>query len=88
MYKTVNISADYYRQLDTIAVSVKKPKKRIVEALIASYANKMKVGHDKGLEEFNRKMQKQIDSLRLSREIKINTEELDKMFSSLKPTDF
>src|SRR4051812_24481966 len=88
MYKPVNLREDTYNELNNIATQLNKPKGQAVETLIAVYKKFTKDQEQAKLHKFNREMGKLVKSLKLSKDIKISTDNLDELFAALADTDY
>ena len=88
MYKTVSIQNSTYQNLNQIAQRLNKPKARVIDDLIKDRLEVMSEQDKKKTKEFDEKMDKLTGSLKLSKKIKIDTNDIDQYFEALADTDF
>lgn len=88
MYKSVNLSSSTYQKLQKISTQLNKPKAQIVESLITEFSDTMKVKEKTKLEKFNKEMGARIKTLKFTRKIKVNTDNIDEDFAALAKTDY
>lgn len=88
MYKSVNLSSGTYQKLQEISIQLNKPKAQVVESLIKEFIEAMKVQEKIKLEKFNQEMGAKIKSLKFTKKIKVNTDNIDEDFAILGKTDY
>jgi predicted DNA-binding protein len=88
MYKSVNISDETYKKLQSIATQLNKPKAQIVAVLVKRYGETMQEKELAKLAKFNKEMGAKIKALRFSKNIAVDTTNIDADFSALGDTDY
>jgi predicted DNA-binding protein len=88
MYKSVTISEETYKQLNKIATQLNKPKAQVVESLVKGYDEAMRERGKAKLDKFNMEMGAKVKALKFSKEIKVNTDNIDDDFAVLANTDY
>ncbi len=88
MYKAVNVNEHTYKELHKIAIQLHKPKAQVVESLVKEYGRAMKEQDKVKLIKFNREMGAKIKTLKFSKKIKVQTDDIDADFAALANTDY
>lgn len=88
MYKTVSVHNHTYQQLNAIATKLDKPKAQIIADLIEQYSQINHQNSEKELQTFNNTVVGLQKRLKLPKNTKIDTQNLDQDFKVLQNTEF
>jgi hypothetical protein len=88
MYKAVNVNEDTYNELQNIATQLQKPKAQVIDTLVKVYKSVTGESEQAKLEQFNKEMAAKINALQFSKDIKVDTNDIDEDFAALAKTDY